>query len=154
MSDGSGHGGLHMGRELKGGIFFLAVSLLVMVESIRVELGTFREPGAGFLSFWVGTILCVLSLVLIYRGFRVRETQVPHARRVILALAALFAYSFALSRAGFVTATFFLVMILFQLGQSRRWWWLLGMSGLVTFLAYFIFGVLLHVYFPRGILGI
>jgi len=143
-----------MGRELKGGIFFLAVSILVMVESVRVEVGTLREPGAGFLPFCVATILGVLSLVLIYRGFGAHEEKKPLSRKVIFALAALFAYSMALSSAGFVAATFFLVLILFQIGQSRQWWWLLGMSGLVTFLAYFVFGVLLHVYFPRGILGI
>jgi hypothetical protein len=39
-------------------------------------------------------------------------------------------------------------------GQPRPWWYLVGMSALVAFLSYFIFGVLLHVYFPRGFLGI
>ncbi len=35
--------------------------------------------------------------------------------------------------------------------MKRGWWLLAGISGLVTFLAYFVFGVLLHVYFPEGI---
>ena len=51
-------------------------------------------------------------------------------------------------------ATFLLVAVLFRLGEARRWWVVIGMSALVTLLSYLIFGRLLHVYFPRGILGI
>jgi putative tricarboxylic transport membrane protein len=141
-------------RDLKSGFFFLALSLLVIWESLRVELGTFREPGSGFLPFYVGLVLCALSVVLVYRGWGVRESQKPHSRRAIFALASLFVYSLVLETLGFVVATFFLVGVLFHLGQPRRWWLLIGMSALVTFLAYLVFGTLLHVYFPRGFLGI
>jgi hypothetical protein len=55
---------------------------------------------------------------------------------------------------GFIVSTFCLVLALFRLGEARRWWILTGMSVIVTFLAYLIFGRLLHVYFPPGILGI
>ncbi|HME45607.1 MAG TPA: tripartite tricarboxylate transporter TctB family protein [Syntrophorhabdales bacterium] len=143
-----------MSRELKAGIFFLVISVLVIWESVRVDVGTLKEPGPGFLSFCVGIVLFGLSIVLVGRGRRVREKGTPHSGRVLLALASLFAYSLVLGLAGFVAATFFLVAALLQLGQSRRWWWLAGVSGLVTFAAYFVFGALLHVYFPRGFLGI
>jgi hypothetical protein len=143
-----------MRSELRSGIFFFVLSLLVMGESLRVELGTFMEPGSGFLTFGMGLVICALSVVLIWRGWGVRESQVPHARRVVLALASLFVYSLVLNILGFVVATFFLVAVLFQLGQSRQWWLVIGMSALVTFMAYLIFGVFLHVYFPIGFLGI
>jgi hypothetical protein len=143
-----------MRSELRSGIFFFLLSLLVMGESLRVELGTFMEPGSGFLTFGMGLVMCALSVVLIWRGWGVRESQVPHARRVVLALASLFVYSLVLNILGFVVATFFLVAVLFHLGQSRQWWLVIGMSALVTFMAYLIFGVFLHVYFPIGFLGI
>jgi putative tricarboxylic transport membrane protein len=143
-----------MRRELRSGIFFFLLSLLVMGESLRVELGTFMEPGSGFLPFGMGLVMCALSVVLIWRGWRVRESQIPHSRRVVLALASLFVYSLVLNILGFVVATFFLVAALFQLGQSRQWWLVIGMSALLTFMAYLIFGVFLHVYFPIGFLGI
>jgi putative tricarboxylic transport membrane protein len=141
-------------RELKSGFFFFALSLLVIWESLRVELGTFREPGSGFLPLCLGLVLCALSVVLVYQGWGIREFQKPHSRSVILALASLFVYSLVLETLGFVVATFFLVGILLHLGQPRRWWLLIGMSALVTFVAYVFFGILLHVYFPRGFLGI
>jgi hypothetical protein len=143
-----------MSRELKSGFFFLGISLLCLWESLRVELGTFMEPGSGFLSFGVGLALLGLSVVLIRRGWGVREQQKTHSVRALLALASLFAYSLVLDRLGFLISTFFLVAVLFQLGQSRRWWWLIGVSASVTCLTYLIFGTFLGVYFPRGILGL
>jgi hypothetical protein len=145
---------MFMSRELKSGLFFFGLSLLVLWESLRVELGTFVEPGSGFLTFGTGTALCVLSIVLIYRGWKVREPHKAFSHRVALALASLFVYSLVLSYLGFVVATFFLVSVLFYLGQPRKWWLLLGMSALVSLVAYLVFGVILHVYFPRGFLGI
>jgi len=141
-------------RELRGGIFFLALSVLIIWESFRVELGTLKEPGSGFLSLCAGLGVGALSLILIYRGWRVREPGKPHSHRVTFALVSLFIYSLVLDSLGFVVATFFLVGILFRLGQPRPWWFLIGVSALVTFLSYLIFGVFLRVYFPRGFLGI
>jgi hypothetical protein len=143
-----------MSRELKSGFFFLALSMLILWESRRVELGTFVEPGSGFLTFGTGLALCVLSIVMVCRGWKVREAHKPFSRRVALALASLFTYSLVLSYLGFLVATFFLVAVLFHLGKPRKWWFLLGMSALVSLAAYLVFGVLLHVYFPRGFLGI
>jgi|YelNatPaOPRAMG01_1025707.scaffolds.fasta_scaffold141304_1 hypothetical protein len=143
-----------MRSDLKSGIFFLIISLVIIWESIRVELGTFLSPGSGFLSFGIGLVLCGLSIVLILRGLKIRIYQKPISIRVILALISLFIYSLVLEYLGFVVPTFFLVLFLFQLGQRRNWFLTIGISLVVTFLAYFIFGSLLHVYFPKGILGI
>src|SRR3972149_11098749 len=110
-----------MRRELRSGFFFLGLSLLLMWESLRVELGTFHQPGSGFLSFGVGFALSAFSIVLIYRGWGVRESMKPHPRQVLLALASLYAYSLVLNILGFLVATFLLVGILFHLGQPRPW---------------------------------
>ncbi|MFH1488647.1 MAG: tripartite tricarboxylate transporter TctB family protein, partial [Pseudomonadota bacterium] len=123
-------------------------------ESLRVGLGTFRAPGSGMLSFFGGLALCGLSIAQICKGWKVREGTGTHSPRVLFALLSLFVYSLLLDTLGFVISTFFLVGVLFHLGQPRRWWLLIGMSALVTFLTYLIFGVLLSVYFPRGFLGI
>jgi len=140
--------------ELRSGLFFFALSLFVLWESLRVGLGTLEEPGSGFISFCTGIILSVLSLILIGKGWRLRESRKPLPRRVALALVFLIVYSLVLDTLGFVLTTFFLMGIFFRLGQKRPWWALIGMSALVTIAAYLVFGVLLHVYFPRGFLGI
>jgi hypothetical protein len=143
-----------MSRDLKSGFFFLGLSLLVIWESLRGELGSFMVPGSGFLTFGAGLAVCGLSLVLIGKGWKLRETQKPFPGRVFLVIVSLFIYSLVLNLIGFVLATFFLVGNLFYLGQPRQWWWVAGISAIVSALAYLIFGVFLHVYFPRGVLGI
>ena len=143
-----------MRTELRSGLFFLGVSLLMLYESVRVELGTFTEPGPGFLPFCVGLALGAFSLVLVVRGTRIKEKTKPHSLKVILALAALFAYSLVLNTLGFLIPTFFLVGILIYLGERRRWWVVLGTSVLVTVLAYVVFGMCLGVYFPEGPFGL
>jgi hypothetical protein len=139
-------------RELRSGIFFLGLALFVMWESLRVGLGTLREPGSGFLSFCAGALLFAFSWVHICRGWRIREEKIPLSRRVVLALVLIFAYGLVLNTLGFIVATFFFLVILFRLGEPRPWWFLLGASTLTTFLFYLVFGILLHVYFPRGYL--
>jgi hypothetical protein len=141
-------------HKIGSGIFIFGLSLLVIWESWRVGLGTLIEPGSGFISLCTGTILAVLSLLLISQDWQMAKKTGKIPLRVFLALAFLFVYSMALNTLGFIVSTFFLVLALFRLGEARRWWVLTGMSVIVTFLAYLIFGRLLHVYFPPGVLGI
>jgi putative tricarboxylic transport membrane protein len=141
-------------RELRGGLFFFGLSILILWESFRVELGTLKEPGSGFLSFCAGLGILGLSIAVIARGWKGREPGKPHSHRVTLALVTMFVYSLVLDFLGFLLATFFLVGILFRLGQRRSWPFLIGVSALVTVVSYLIFGVFLRVYFPRGLLGI
>lgn len=143
-----------MRPDLKSGIFFLIISLLIIWESLRVELGTFLSPGSGFLSFGIGVILCFLSIVLILKGLRIKVAPQTVSIRVALALISLFIYSLILEAIGFLIPTFFLVFVLFNLGQKRSLLLTICISLVVTLLAYLIFGSLLHVYFPKGILGI
>jgi len=141
-------------RDLRSGLLFFALSLFVMWESLRLGLGTLAQPGSGFLSFCAGVPMFFFSLVLIIRSRAIRETLESHSPKVIVALVSLFVYSLVFRKLGFIVATFLLVGLLFRLGQKRSWWALLGMSALVTLLSYLIFGVVLHVYFPKGLLRI
>ena len=61
-------------RELRSGLFFFGLSVLIVWESFRVELGTLKEPGSGFLSLCAGLAVGALSVVLIYRGWRAPRT--------------------------------------------------------------------------------
>jgi hypothetical protein len=141
-------------RDLKSGLLLLAFSAVVLYESLRIGLGTPAKPGSGFLTFCAAVVLIGLSLFLIHRGWNVREAKMTHSRKVILALAVLIVYSLVLDSLGFIVATFLAVAALFGLQTSRPWWVVLALSALVTLSAYVVFGVLLQVFFPPGLLGI
>jgi len=142
-----------MMTKVKSGFFFFGLALLMLWESVRLGIGTATEPGPGFLPFCAGVILAVLSLSFCYAGWGIRKLQPPHSRRVIIAIMAVFVYSLVLNYLGFIIATFLLVTVLFHLGESRQWWVIIAMSASVTFLGYFFFGKVLHVFFPMGLLG-
>lgn len=142
-------------REAYSGFFFLGLAVLAVVESLRLGTGTMKEPGPGFLSLAMGLVIAIFSLVLIIRGWKPEKGSRPvkHSTTTIIALVALFVYSLIMDSLGFVVATFLLVAVLFHLAERRRWWVLLGMSALVTAVAYLLFGFVLKVFFPEGILG-
>ena len=143
-------------KDAISGFFFLGLSLFVLWQSLQMEIGTMKEPGAGFVSFYTGLFLAALSLVLIIRGWKPDKEALSesHSGPTIIALVALFIYSLIMETTGFVVATFLLVAVLFRLGERRSWWALLGMSFIVTAVAYVLFGIVLKVYFPVGIFGI
>jgi len=58
-------------------LFWLLVSILVFAESIRIGLGTVKNPGMGFMTFGASGILGVLSLVLFFQASS-RKEDVQH----------------------------------------------------------------------------
>jgi hypothetical protein len=143
-------------KEIGSGLFFFGLSLLVIVESLRMGTGVMREPGPGFVSLCAGVILGIFSLVLIIQGWRTDKKAPPvkHSYHTVIALFSLFAYSLSMETIGFTVATFLLLALLFHLAERRPWLALLGMSALVTAIFYVVFGIILKVYFPVGIIGI
>ena len=141
-------------QDLKSGLFFLAFAIVAIAGSLRAGLGTASQPGSGFVSFCAGLILAAFSLVLLKRGRPAERERVGHAPAVTLALASLFAYSLILDSLGFIPATFLLVIVLLRLGRKRPWWALLSFAAVITFFVHLVFATGLHVYFPRGFLGL
>ena len=44
-------------------VFFLVCSCLIMIESVRLKLDQIQEPGPGFVPFFLGLALAVLSVI-------------------------------------------------------------------------------------------
>jgi hypothetical protein len=56
--------------DLRSSLFWLLLSIAVITESLRMGIGTFQNPGMGFMSFWAGGFLAILSFVLFLRTIR------------------------------------------------------------------------------------
>jgi len=148
-------------RDQLSGFFWLAISILVCIESIKSGIGTFRSPGPGFLPFWSGVALGTFAIILIASDIlreKVGQKNInlwggKRWSNVILILVSLFAYALLLPRLGYLITTFGLMVFLFSLiGRPRLW--VQGVSALITVLAtYIIFYVWLNVQLPKGILG-
>jgi putative tricarboxylic transport membrane protein len=146
-------------RDKIGSIVCLVIAGIALWQSVRVPMGNIRQPGPGFLPFWVGVLLALLSAILWFEAsfrkpaaepvrFLSGEGKWPY---VVAAGVALLIYTFLLEPLGFVISTFLLLIFLFRVIGKQKWW--VGVTGsiLVTFFTHLIFRVALKVQLPRGL---
>jgi putative tricarboxylic transport membrane protein len=142
------------------GLFLLAISIFVCVESIKVNIGSFHSPGPGFLPFWGGFILGTLAIVLVVKSIlsKRKETQIitnlwkgMKWSKVIWISVFFFVYALLLPKLGYLLATFGLMTFLFGvIGKTRIW--VQVVTAIITVVAsYLIFYVWLQVQLPKGI---
>jgi len=142
------------------GIFFLFLSIYVCRVSLKLGLGTLHKPGSGFISFWSGIILGILTIMMLIQNIwfdkadRAEEKKEKiHWRTVILALVSLFICILIFEPLGFIISTTLFVGFLFKGIEKKGWFATILASLLMTFASYYIFKVLLQAELPKGIFG-
>jgi hypothetical protein len=149
------------------GFFFLAVGASFalyahLVLYSRVEIGSWSEPDAGFLPFWGGLTLAVMSILLLISSFRSppadrRPSFFPvHDawKRVVTTFFSLAAYNMLLNPLGFTLTTFFFLGFLLKVIFPQSWRRTLLVSVIGTAAARFLFINFLETQLPKGILGL
>ncbi len=149
--------------DLWGGAVWIAVGAVIVFESLRME--RFESMGAtvytypGFVPGMIGTVVALLGLVLMARGWRARavagEAQPLFNPRVLIALGLALAYCLLLlTRVHFVAATAVFVAAFTFLftdpadARARRLM-VAGISGVITSLVvFFVFQEIFLVRLP------
>lgn len=138
--------------------FFFA--LYICIESIRLPLGSLRDPGPGLLPLGTGIMLGLLSAVNYLHSRLSRSKEITETwyskerwRTLIFVIASLLAYAIFLEIFGFLISTFFILIFLFRCMQPMRWFLAVGGSALISFASYTIFELWLKAQLPKGILG-
>jgi len=129
--------------------------------SLKYGFGSLSEPGVGFITFFAGAILALLSLLLFLSSFREKEKPADlrelwaglDVKKVLYVLMLLVVYPVLLRPAGFPLSTFVLLFLLFRVKGSYGIWTTLLASFFVTAVSYLVFQVWLQVQLPRGIFG-
>ena len=139
------------------GLFWLALSIAVFTESLRLGVGTVRNPGMGFMALGASGLLGILSLLLFLQTFLRKEEAKTSSlfsgtlwKRVLLVLIALLIYSRLLPVAGYLISTFLLMSFLFWIVRGQKWWWVLISSFLTTLVTYVVFSKWLNCQFPEN----
>jgi cell division protein FtsW (lipid II flippase) len=148
------------GYDRGSSLFWMFLSAYVCIASLRMGIGTLRNPGMGFMTFGAAGILGILSLVLFagsfFRGKR-DEPGPPFSgilwKRILFVVVVIIGYAKFLPDLGYLISTFLLVSSLFLILKGTRWWWVLGLSLVTTFFTYYIFAMCLSCQFPRGPFG-
>lgn len=141
-----------------GTLFWIAVGLVTCYGATRLGVGSITDPSAGFIFFWSGLILIVLSLIVFVDTLRSLENtvrQMPEINwpKIALVLFALLLYAFFLEKLGFVFTTFVLMSFLLGCIQSAGWLRSFAVAGAAALTAYAIFELWLKIRLPKGIVG-
>ena len=147
--------------DLISSAFWFVVGFLICEESYRINLGSFRSPGPGFLPFGSGLILAGLALFILIRSLRRRVGErrafwEERARwpKVALALVIILIYGLLLETLGFLLTTFVTMAFLFKAIEPQRWRTVLLGAFLSALGSHLIFQVWLKVELPKGFLGL
>ncbi len=141
-------------------LIWLFFAVFICSESLRLPLGTLRDPGAGFLPLGSGLCLGILSIVHYLQARFRRESDLRTSwisrerwKILVIILAVLFGYALLLDVLGFLISTFILLLVLFSLAKPKKWAVAAGGSALASILSYVVFEIWLKTQLPRGILG-
>jgi putative tricarboxylic transport membrane protein len=143
-------------------VFFLGVAVFFSVYARSVEIGTWNEPGPGFLPFWGGIILAGMSLALLLRTFwgklpAISASFFPRPdswKRVSATFLALIAYNLLLTHLGFTLVTFLFIGFLVRFIFPQSWSRTLVVAVLGAVAARLLFVNFLETQLPKGFLGL
>jgi putative tricarboxylic transport membrane protein len=141
-------------------LFWLVVGMGITITSLKYGFGAFLSPGPGFITFFAGTILSFLSLILLVSSIRNRKLQTGlgdlwkglEVGKAIYVLSLLAVYALVLQTLGFLVSTFLLLSLLFRVKAKYSFRRVIILSFLISTGAYLLFDFWLRVPLPKGVL--
>ncbi|MBO0601234.1 tripartite tricarboxylate transporter TctB family protein [Sporosarcina sp. E16_3] len=106
-------------------IVFLLVGLLFVIESQKISDSAYGSTvGPKIFPMWLGVILILLSLRLLYETFKYKtktasESKLQYKKFIIILISAVL-YAFLLEKVGYVISTFLFLLIAFQTMERGR----------------------------------
>ncbi|MCX5910489.1 MAG: tripartite tricarboxylate transporter TctB family protein [Deltaproteobacteria bacterium] len=141
-------------------IFFLIIGGFFALYARSVDIGTWHEPGPGFLPFWAGLTIGIMSLALLLKNLKrkgpVRPSFFPESeswKRVLTTFLALIVYNFVFDLLGFALTTFLFVGFLVKFIFPQSWAKTLIVALSAAIIARLLFINFLETQLPKGFLG-
>ena len=139
-------------------LFWFFCGLVSCVASINYGAGNLHNPGTGFTPFLAGLAISVFSVIGFVKSTLRQKKGIGWKSpmkgamwgRALLAVGALFAYSFLLPSLGFTLCTALCVSFLFRVGKFYRWSVAIAGGVVTAFATYGLFVALLKVQLPKG----
>jgi len=149
-------------QDIISSLFWMVIGGGVCYGGYDLELGTLRDPGSGFMFFWVGIIMMGLSLSIFLRAMREKSKtgemkliwSEVQWKKIIAVIIALFLYAYAFNTLGFIFCTTLILIFLFKAVEPQRWSVAVLGAILSTLSAYLVFQLWLGSQLPKGLLNI
>ena len=152
-------------KEMRGreGIFWIGIGVIICILALGFDLGSFHEPGPGFVAFLAGLFVSGVGLIMILSITFSKPSllKMPDAvhpfrtiswPRLIYTVGLLLGYILFLNTLGYILATFLLMWGMFYDQGRKNWVSSFLFSILTVLISYLIFEVWLRCQLPRGIL--
>jgi len=144
------------------GLFWVGIGVIICLLAWETRLGSFREPGPGFIAFFTGLFIAGIGLVIAFSGAFSKTSHVPSLDlrsafrdiswfRLVYTMGLLLVYAFFVNMLGYILTTFLVMWGLFYDWETKRWFPSFLISFVTTGVTYLVFEVFLHCQFPRGI---
>ena len=137
----------------------LLVSILICIGSLySLPYGAFKLPGPGFLPFWSGLLLGLMSLGLLVRSISRSRRSIGNLfsgglRKPLFIFCSLLAYSLLFQTLGYVLCNFLFTASTVLLLERRRF--VAFMTGSITaFASYLVFDIFLRIPLPKGVFSV
>ena len=145
--------------DIIGSVLLIVIGIGVVIESIRLKLGTPLMPKPGFFPFLGGALLIGLAVILLVQGLLRRGKPTPQSSEVVgelqrpaILIVSMSVYTAVLEPLGYVLPTTILVAVILRvLGVTS--WKILGLASIgLSVGAYVLFGKALGIDLPTGVL--
>lgn len=113
--------------EIWGGLAWLAFAAFVTWAGHDLGIGHLGDPGAGFILFWAGLLMCGLAIAIVVGAMRHGGPDLGSLwagtrwTKVLIAVACLVAYAALFNTLGFILATIPLLLVLLRGVDPVRW---------------------------------
>jgi putative tricarboxylic transport membrane protein len=140
-------------------LLWAVFGLYITYEGFLLKLGTGRAPKPGFMIFWVGVVIVILSALFFIGTFTTPDQEYKALWRGVgwfrgaKLVAALFLYVAVFQFLGFILSTFLLLVYMFKGLEPQSWRNALLLSAVTVAICYLVFGVFLELQFPPGVLS-
>ena len=146
--------------DIIGSAVLMVIGIGVIIWSIRLRIGTPLMPEPGFFPFIGGLVLAGLSLILLVQGWLMRNKapQQPREafgewRRPLILIVSMSVYTAVLEALGYVLPTIALAAVILRVLGVTSWKALILASVGLSVGTYYLFGRLLGIELPAGILS-
>ena len=145
-------------RDKVPAIFFFFFSLYICIESLRLNIGNWRKPGAGFFPFCSGIALGILAVLVLFKSWKVEGSGEDSSTRAswrgrILCFLSLLIFIFLLDTLGFILTSFLFIGLVIRVVERKGWVTASLVALFVALASYGLFQICLQSQLPKGILG-
>lgn len=143
------------------GLFWISIGVIICLISCQLELGSFHQPGPGFVAFLSGLFLSGIGLMMVISkilrrsnrgGLGSSKFRIPMWDRLLYTMGLLLLYILLIEPIGFILSTVLLMFgLLWDFKRKQLWRSLLFSIGIAV-ASYLIFEVWLRCQLPKGVI--